>query len=209
MVVETNHCSIPSLLAPKIRSTPHGSHRSLPFPHSHSSPPARCAHAHRDSQVRQPGIDQFRLGFSTYRRSIEARGTLLPASGYVSGFLFLLDTALISSECRACCLSLFGSLGCRVAAGPRSAVGQRVSEAGRWEPYASGPGFAEGSASVQGRNGGCRAGSARTPNLRASSMGRIGAGITWLLCWASGWGVGRMCLCLEGWEAPAYGVKDN
>lgn len=31
----------------------------------------------------------------------------------------------------------------------------------------------------------------------------------WLLSWASGWGFGRMCLCLERWEAPAYGVKDN
>lgn len=31
----------------------------------------------------------------------------------------------------------------------------------------------------------------------------------WLLSWASGWGFGRMCLCLERWEAPAYGAKDN
>lgn len=72
-----------------------------------------------------------------------------------------------------------------------------MDEAAWWEPYASGPGFAEGLAGVRGGNRDRRVGPARPPHVRASLLGRVGAGSRGCFL---GLRAGALGECAYGWR---------
>lgn len=105
------HSRAPIFVPPAWFSQIHSPPRSLPI-----TAPWR-AHAQRDS----PGWQRASTHSALASRIIGARlrrvEALLPASGFVSGFLFLRDAALASGECERVRPQLLGSC-CRWAWGP-------------------------------------------------------------------------------------------